>query len=108
MSNVKNINDSTFATEVLNSTSPVLVEFGAEWCGPCHRMAPILAQYSDSHADVKVLKVDIDESSEVTSKYGIRGVPTLLLFNNGKVVGSKVGLVPLSTLDSFVNELLKK
>jgi len=107
MSNVKNVNDSTFESEVLKSTQPVLVEFGAEWCGPCHRMAPILDQISDN-TDIKVFKIDIDDATEVTAKYGIRGVPTIMLFNNGKVLATKVGLVPLNILDAFITENLNK
>lgn len=107
MSNVKNVNDSTFESEVLKSTQPVLVEFGAEWCGPCHRMSPILDQISDNK-DIKVFKIDIDDATEVTAKYGIRGVPTIMLFNNGKVLASKVGLIPFNALDSFITENLNK
>jgi thioredoxin 1 len=106
MSNVKSVNDKTFESEVLKSNTPVLVEFGAEWCGPCHRMSPILDQFAEKNPAVKVLKLDIDDSPSITSKFGIRGVPTIILFKNGVPVANKIGLVGLSALDAFVSEKL--
>lgn len=106
MSDVKSVNDSNFDTVVTNSTVPVLVEFGAEWCGPCKRMAPILSQLAARDESIKVLKLDIDESPTTTAKFGVRSVPTMILFKDGKPVATKVGLVGLSTLDSFITEKL--
>lgn len=106
MSNVKSVNDTTFESEVLKSETPVLVEFGAEWCGPCQRMAPILDQFAKNNPSVKVLKLDIDDSPSTTSKFGVRGVPTMILFKDGKPLANKVGLVGLSVLDAFVTEKL--
>src|ERR1700679_741638 len=98
MSNIIHINDSNFETEVLASTQPVIVEFGATWCGPCQRQAPILEKYSQEnkadadHVGVKVCAVDIDDAPAITAKLGIRSVPSLLFFENGKQTGMKVGL----------------
>jgi thioredoxin 1 len=100
------VNDSSFEEEVIKSTIPVLVKFGAEWCGPCHRMAPILQQFARENSNTKVVNIDIDDSPLTTSKFGIMSVPTIMIFKDGKSVGSKVGLVPPNVLSSFVTEKL--
>jgi thioredoxin 1 len=104
MSNVVDVNDSNFETEVLNSTVPVLVDFSATWCGPCQRQTPIVEKFAAEHGSevVKVCKVDIDDAPAVAAKLGIRSVPSLLLFSNGQKVETKVGLTSLREL----NELL--
>lgn len=103
MSDVVHVDDSNFETEVLQSDRPVLVDFGATWCGPCQRQLPIVEKFATDNTDtVKVCKVDIDDAPNMTSKLGIRGVPTLMLFNEGKSVGSKVGLTSLAEISNFV------
>ncbi len=108
MSNVKSVDDADFASEVLNSDKPVLVEFGAEWCGPCKRLAPILDEYAHKNETVKVLKVDVDDAPSTAAKFGIRGVPTLMVFKNGQSVGTKVGLIGLSAMEVFVSDSVNK
>ncbi|CAB4196961.1 TrxA Thiol-disulfide isomerase and thioredoxins [uncultured Caudovirales phage] len=105
MSDVISVDDGNFESEVINSKLPVLVDFSAPWCGPCSRQLPILEKFAkDNLTKVKVVKIDIDECQALSSKYGIRSVPSLLLFNNGQNIGMKVGLLPQSALDQFVSE----
>jgi len=106
MSTLLNINESSFESEVNQSTLPVLVEFGAEWCGPCVRLLPILEKFATANVTLKVVKVDIDDSPELSSKFKIRSVPTLMLFKDGKEIDSKVGMIPESQLKSWINEKL--
>jgi thioredoxin 1 len=102
MSNVVHVDDSNFEAEVLQSEVPVLVDFGATWCGPCQRQMPIVEKFATENQTVKVVAVDIDDAPVVASKLGIRGVPTLMLFSGGKSVGSKVGLTSLAEISNFV------
>lgn len=103
MSDLPYVDDSNFETEVLKSSVPVLVDFSATWCGPCQRQLPILQKFADANLDkIKVVKVDIDEAPEITSKLGIRGVPSMVLFNQGQKVDMKVGLTSLADLNNFV------
>lgn len=100
------VSDATFDEEVLKASEPVLVDFFAEWCGPCKAMAPALDAFaSEAKGKVKVVKIDVDQSPEVTQKYGIRAMPTLILFKNGEVAGQHVGaLVQKTKLEAWVNE----
>ncbi len=92
--NVHAFSDSTFDTEVINSDVPVLVDFWAEWCGPCKMMAPTVDQIANEYAgQLKVGKVDVDENGGTAMRYNIRGIPTLLLFKGGRVVDQRVGAV---------------
>lgn len=97
--NVIELNDTNFDSEVTTSDKPVLVDFGATWCGPCKVLAPIVEKLADEFAGkYKVCKVDIDEAPTVTAKFGIRGVPTVLVFKNGQKTGQHVGVTNKETL----------
>lgn len=103
MGDVIAVNDHNFETEVLASKIPVLVDFGAEWCGPCARQLPILEKFASEHqGKVKVVKIDIEEALVVTSKFSIKSVPSMLLFVDGKKVDMQVGLTNLAELNNFV------
>ncbi|HET6757512.1 MAG TPA: thioredoxin TrxA, partial [Burkholderiales bacterium] len=99
---IRHISDSTFEPEVLQSPLPVLVDYWAEWCGPCKAIAPILDEISREYAGrLKVTKLNIDENQQTPPKYGIRGIPTLMLFKNGNVEATKVGALSKSQLLAF-------
>ena len=101
------VSDSTFDQEVLKSTEPVLVDFFAEWCGPCKAMAPALEQVAEEMAGkIKVVKLDVDQNPTVTGKYGIRAMPTLILFKDGQPVATKVGSLPKSQLKEWLLSLV--
>jgi len=95
--------DANFETECLKSQIPVLVDFWAEWCGPCRALAPLVDQVAEeNHGKLKVMKMNVDENPETPAKYGIRGIPTLILLKNGELVDQLVGSVPKNKLDQFV------
>jgi len=98
------VSDDSFEDEVLKTDSPVLVDFWAEWCGPCKMIAPILNEIADEYGDkVKIAKLNIDENPATPPKYGIRGIPTLMLFKDGNVEATKVGAVSKSQLTAFLD-----
>jgi thioredoxin 1 len=98
------ITDSTFDQEVLQSQTPVLVDYWAEWCGPCKMIAPILDEVAREYSGkLKVAKLNIDENAATPPKYGIRGIPTLMLFKNGNVEATKVGALSKSQLSAFID-----
>lgn len=98
------VSDSTFDTEVLQSQLPVLVDFWAEWCGPCRMIAPILDEVAKEYAGrLTVTKLNVDENQQTPQKFGIRGIPTLMLFKNGNVEATKVGAVSKSQLVAFID-----
>lgn len=105
MANTPSVSDSTFDEMVLKSTEPVVVDFFAEWCGPCKAMAPALDQIAaEMHGKVKVVKVDVDQNPGITAKYAIRAMPTLMIFKDGKVAAQHVGaLVQKKKLEDWVN-----
>ncbi|KTD36442.1 putative thioredoxin 1 [Legionella nautarum] len=101
--NIKTITDSSFEQDVLNSGKPVLVDFWAEWCGPCRALTPILEEVAANHSDnIVFAKINIDENPQTPSKYGVMSIPTLILFKNGQVEAVKMGLLSKSQLSAFV------
>ncbi len=101
------VSDDTFENEVLNAEQPVLIDFWAEWCGPCKMIAPVLEEIAEEYADrLKVGKLNIDENPATPPKYGIRGIPTLMLFKDGSVEATKVGAVSKSQLSAFIDSNL--
>ncbi len=98
------VSDDTFDVEVLQSATPVLVDYWAEWCGPCKMIAPILDDLAKEYAGkLKVAKLNIDENQATPPKYGIRGIPTLMLFKNGSVEATKVGALSKTQLAAFID-----
>ena len=104
MSDISHVTDDSFETDVLKSDVPVLVDYWAEWCGPCKVIAPILEEIAGEYAGkMKICKLDIDANESTPPKYGIRGIPTLMLFKNGAVEATKVGALSKSQLTAFLD-----
>ena len=108
MSNsISHLTDETFEKEVLQSNIPVLVDYWAEWCGPCKMIAPILDSLANEYAGkLKISKLNIDDNQQVPQKYGVRGIPTLMIFKNGNVEATKVGALSKSQLTAFIDSNL--
>lgn len=105
MSNVKMLNAEEFSQSVESGEGLTLVDFYADWCGPCKMIAPVLEDLAgDYEGKVNIVKLDADAHPEVLSKYGVRGLPTLMMFENGKPVGTRVGAQPASALRTFIGE----
>lgn len=102
--NIVHVTDDSFEQEVLSADSPVLVDFWAEWCGPCKMIAPVLEEIATEYAGrLKVCKVDVDANPGTPEKFGIRGIPTLIVFNGGNVVDTKVGALSKTQLAQFLD-----
>ena len=104
---IQHITDATFESEVLNSETPVVVDFWAEWCGPCKQMAPGLDRVAEElGSKIKIVKLDVDSNQATSGKFGIRGIPTLMVFKAGQPVATKVGALAFPQLKSFVESHL--
>ena len=105
--NIIKVTDESFEQDVLQSDVPVLVDYWAEWCGPCKMIAPVLEEMADDYAGrLKIAKLNIDENEQTPPKYNIRGIPTLMLFKNGNVDATKVGALSKSQLTAFIDSNL--
>lgn len=101
------VSDATFADDVLKSKEPVVVDFWAEWCGPCKMIAPALEEIATAlGAKAKIVKINIDENPKTPSQYGVRGIPTLMVFKDGQVAATKVGAAPKGQLQSWIEQSL--
>ena len=104
---IKHVTDASFSTEVLGADKPVLVDYWAEWCGPCKMIAPILDELSKEYGDkIQIAKMNVDENREAPARYNIRGIPTLMLFKNGEVVDTLVGAQPKARFTAFLDRHL--
>jgi thioredoxin 1 len=102
---MKHATDTSFEQDVLKASKPVLVDFWAEWCGPCRQLSPILDDLSNELGErVTIVKVNIDENPEAPGKYGVRGIPTMILFKGGEAVATKVGALPKTQLKAWLEE----
>lgn len=104
---IVHVSDSSFEEDVLNQSTPVLVEYWAEWCGPCKMISPILEEIADEYGDkLTVAKINIDENRDTPQKYAVRGIPTMMIFKNGELAGTKVGAVSKSVLSAFIDSVI--
>ena len=104
---IKHVSDATFESDVLKSGKPVLVDYWAEWCGPCKMIAPILDEVAGTYGDkLQIAKMNVDENREIPAKFGIRGIPTLMLFKDGELAATKVGAMSKAQLTAFLDQQL--
>ena len=104
---IKHISDASFESDVLQAGKPVLVDYWAEWCGPCKMIAPILDEVSETYKDkLQIAKMNVDENLDIPAKFGIRGIPTLMLFKDGQLAATKVGAMSKAQLTAFLEQQL--
>jgi thioredoxin 1 len=104
---IKHISDASFETDVLQSAQPVLVDYWAEWCGPCKMIAPILDEVATAYqGKLQIAKMNVDDNRDVPAKFGIRGIPTLMVFKDGQLAATKVGAMSKSQLTAFIDQQL--
>lgn len=104
---IKHVSDATFQADVLDAKAPTLVDFWAEWCGPCKMIAPILDEIATSYdGKLNIAKVNVDDNRDVPAKYGIRGIPTLIMFKDGQLAATKVGAMSKAQLTAFIDQQL--
>ena len=104
---IKHVTDESFGSDVLEADKPVLVDYWAEWCGPCKMIAPILDEVSESYKDkLQIAKMNVDENRDIPAKFGIRGIPTLMLFKDGQLAATKVGAMSKAQLTAFIDQQL--
>ena len=104
---IKHVTDATFEADVLQSAQPILVDYWAEWCGPCKMIAPVLDELAaDYEGKLKICKVDVDANPEIPQKFGIRGIPTLIVFKGGNAEATKVGALSKTQLTNFIQEVI--
>ena len=104
---IKHVSDASFDTDVLQSSLPVLVDYWAEWCGPCKMIAPILDEVSATYKDkLQIAKMNVDDNRDVPAKFGIRGIPTLMLFKGGQLAATKVGAMSKAQMIAFIDQQL--
>ena len=104
---IKHVSDASFETDVLKADKPVLVDYWAEWCGPCKMIAPILDEVATGYeGKLQIAKMNVDENRDIPAKFGIRGIPTLMLFKDGQLAATKVGAMSKAQLTSFIDQQL--
>ena len=104
---IKHISDASFESDVIKAEKPVLVDYWAEWCGPCKMIAPILDEVSETYKDkLQVAKMNVDENRDIPAKFGIRGIPTLMIFKDGQLAATKVGAMSKAQLTAFIDQQL--
>ena len=104
---IKHVSDASFESDVMKADKPVLVDYWAEWCGPCKMIAPILDEVSESYKDkLQIAKMNVDENRDIPAKFGIRGIPTLMLFKDGQLAATKVGAMSKAQLTAFIEQQL--
>ncbi len=105
--NIAHVTDSSFEEEVLKSNTPILVDYWAEWCGPCKAIAPVLEEISGEYeGKLTIVKMNIDDNQQTPQKYVVKGIPTLMIFKNGNVIGTKVGQISKAQLAAFIDSTI--